>query len=168
MKIKKIILPLLFIIAVIVLDQAVKLWCVNNLKHISTIPIIQDVFHLTYAENTGMAFSLFSGQRWPLVVISIIAIGAIVFLLFKNYFETELGRWAAYCIIGGAIGNLIDRIMYGFVVDLFDFRLINFAIFNVADTFVCIGGGLFILYVIIMIRKEKLQGDIDNTDSTEG
>lgn len=163
MKNKKYILPVLFIIAVIALDQIVKYWAVEKLFPLGTIPLIEDVFHLTYAENTGMAFSMFSGQRWPLVIISSIAIIAIIVMLFKNYFETELGRWAAYFIIAGAIGNLIDRIRYGFVVDLFDFRLINFAIFNVADTFVCIGGGLFILYVILLLRKEK-----KDRDSSEG
>ncbi len=158
-------LPILFIAASVALDQLVKYWTTEKLYYVGTVPIIENVFHLTYAENTGMAFSLFSGQRWPLVIISVAAIAAIIVMLFKNYFETALGRWGAYFVIAGAIGNLIDRIRYGFVVDLFDFRLINFAIFNVADVFVCVGGGLFVLYVIIMCRKEQLK---NGDNSTEG
>ncbi|NLD86795.1 MAG: signal peptidase II [Clostridiales bacterium] len=163
-----VILPAVYIIAIIVLDRITKLWASSYLSNVGTIPIIQDVLHLTYAENTGMAFSLFSGKRFILVVLSILAVIAIIWLLRQDYFDTALGKWAAYTVIGGAIGNLIDRIVYGFVVDMIDVRIINFAIFNVADSFVCIGGGMFILYVILEWRREsKRKHNNDDTEARE-
>ncbi len=96
------------------------------------------MFSLTYAHNNGAALNMFAGARWLLVGVTVLALAAIVYTFAKGWFETELGRWAAYFVVAGAMGNFIDRALRagGVVVDLFYIELINFPIFNVADTLV--------------------------------
>ena len=152
-------LAILFIAAVIGLDQLSKYWAVTRLASRVTIPIIEDVFHLTYAENRGAAFSMLEDSRWFLIIVTTIAMLFILFALMKKWIDGPLAHWASYSILAGGIGNLIDRVVNGYVVDMFDFRLINFAIFNVADVFICIGGGLLALYLVrelyITAKAEK-------------
>jgi signal peptidase II len=132
---------IIIMVAVAAFDQLTKLYAVYSLAKVTTVPIIPNVFHLTYVENTGAAFSTFSGQQTFLIVITIIFILALGYLFAvlpkdRRYFNVNL---ALAFIIGGALGNLIDRIRLNYVVDFFDFRVIGFAIFNVADSFVVIG-----------------------------
>lgn len=150
------ILAILFIIAVIGLDQLSKYWAVTRLASHSTIPIIENVFHLTYAENRGAAFSMLTDSRWFLIIVTVLAMILVAAALWRKWIDGPIAHWGGYCIIAGGIGNLIDRVVNGYVVDMFDFRLINFAIFNVADIFICVGGGLFMLYLVLeMIAAEK-------------
>lgn len=142
--------PIAFIIAVIIADQAVKYWAVNSLSLVDTIPVIKDVFHLTYAENRGAAFSMLSGKRWFFIFITVAAIVFIIYLLKKKTFDSKVFRIGSYMVIGGAIGNLIDRTVHGFVVDLFDFCLINFPVFNIADIFLTCGGALWIIHLLFI------------------
>ena len=142
-------LCILIILIGIGIDQLSKLYAVKVLATLTTMPIIPNVFHLTYIENDGAAFSIFSGKQTFLIIITIIAIVIIGIILFaipkkKKYFLTN---FAFSLILSGAIGNLIDRIRFNYVVDFFDFRLIGFAIFNIADCFVVIGCFLLILAI---------------------
>jgi len=146
------ILAAIFIVAVIALDQLSKYWAVVRLAPRVTIPIIEDVFHLTYAENRGAAFSMMWDSRWFLIIVTSLAMLFVIVAVWKKWIDGAIARWGSYCIIAGGIGNLIDRVVNGYVVDMFDFRLINFAIFNIADIFICTGGGLFILYLLLEMR----------------
>lgn len=149
---------ILIIIGITVLDKASKIIAASNLANISTIPIIKNVFHLTYAENTGMAFSMLSGNPLLLGSISILFIGVLSYYFYKEYKKDKTNKLlftSLSFIIGGALGNLVDRLFLGYVVDMFDFRLINFAIFNVADIFICIGGFLLILSVLLEPDEKK-------------
>jgi len=152
-----------FILSIIIADQAVKSWALNYLSEVDTIPLIKDVFHLTYAENTGAAFSILSGKRWFFIIMTVVTVIVIAYLLKKGFFKGRLAAAACCMVIGGAIGNLIDRIVHGFVVDLFDFCLINFPIFNVADIFLTVGGGLWIVYFLFIdqtfLKKEGSESD---------
>jgi len=150
-----ILLSVLFVLAGIGLDRVVKLWAEMTLKPIGSIPVWDGVFRLTYAENTGAAFSFFRGQRWFLVAVTGVVLAALIFALLTKRLPAGLARWGGLCVVSGEIGNLIDRVTRGYVIDMFDFYLINFAIFNVADVLVCVGGGLFALWVIIGMVKEK-------------
>lgn len=148
-------LNMLFIAAIIILDQLVKFWAVMVLKPIHTIPLIDGVFHLTYAENFGAAFSIFEGKRWFFIAISVVLIIGIVFWLYSHRQSMyPMCRWALVMITGGAVGNLIDRIRFGFVVDMFDFRLINYPIFNIADCFVVIGTAVLCCYILFIDGKK--------------
>ena len=94
-----------------------------------TIPLIDGVFHLTYIENRGAAFSLFAqfDSRWIFVVLAIVITVAIFTAIYKNMLQTQLGCWSLILVAAGALGNAIDRVAHGFVVDMFDFRLISFS-----------------------------------------
>lgn len=135
-------------------DQITKYLTILFLKPIDTLPIIKDVIHLTYVENTGAAFGMLKNQRWLFMVVSSVAIIALLIYLFKKKTQPKLENLAIAFIVGGGIGNMIDRIFLGYVVDMIDFRLINFAVFNVADSFVCVGAGLLMLYVILSTVQE--------------
>ncbi len=131
-------------------DQLIKYLVLESLTKVATLPLIEGVLHLTYVENRGAAFGIFQGQRWILIgVTGVVLLAAIVFLLSGKLTE-RLMIWGVALIISGGIGNLIDRIARGFVVDYVDFRLINFYVFNLADACVCIGVGLVILYILII------------------
>lgn len=146
----------LIVLFIIILDQVSKLLAVNYVKSQISIPLVENVFHLTYAENTGAAFSILSNKIPLLSIITTIFIMALIIYLYKlvskeNSFQ--LFTLSLAFIIGGALGNLIDRIRIGYVVDFFDFRLINFAVFNVADCFIVVGSILLILLIIIDEKK---------------
>lgn len=136
------------------LDQLTKYLTILFLKPVDTLPIIEDVLHLTYVENTGAAFGMMKDQRWLFMIVSTVAIIALLIYLFKKKTQPKLENLAIAFIVGGGIGNMIDRVLLGYVVDMIDFRLINFAVFNVADSFVCVGAGLLMLYIILSGVKE--------------
>lgn len=144
------------ILLMIAADQAVKYWAFTSLQAQQTIPLIENVFHLTYIENRGAAFSLFAqfDSRWIFVVLAVAITIAIFSVIRKNLIQTKLGCWSLVMVAAGALGNAIDRVIRGFVVDMFDFRLIHFPVFNVADIFICVGGVLFILYFMFQ-HKDK-------------
>ena len=148
-------LPILAIVLMVAIDQLVKYWAATALKAVGTIPVIQNAFHLTYLENRGAAFSILQDKIWFFVVLTGVVLGAMAYALHKGTIKTALGQWSLYIIAGGAVGNLIDRVLRGYVVDLFDFRLIHFPVFNVADIFVCIGGALFVYYFLFQHDKAE-------------
>lgn len=144
------------ILLMIAADQAVKYWAFTSLQPQNSIPIIENVFHLTYIENRGAAFSLFArfDSRWIFVALAVVITIAIFSVMRKALIQTKLGCWSLVTVAAGALGNAIDRVIRGFVVDMFDFRLIHFPVFNVADIFICVGGVLFILYFMFQ-HKDK-------------
>lgn len=150
-------LQFLLVIFIIALDQITKYLAKVYIKPLDTqsIPIIRDVFHLTYTQNTGAAFSILQNQRWIFITLTIIFIIFAVYYLIKHKNDNLLLRIALSMVLAGAVGNLIDRIWLGYVVDFFDFRLINFAIFNIADTSVVIGSILLAYYLLFIAGKEK-------------
>ena len=141
---------------VVAADQVTKALAVKFLQPIDTIPIIKDALHLTYAENKGAAFGILADSRWVFMSISTVAILALLFSLYAGFMRGGLTlSTISICLIaGGGIGNMIDRTALGYVVDFIDFRLIDFAIFNVADSAVCVGAGLLMLSVVLDIIKE--------------
>ena len=140
--------------AVIVFDRVVKKLVVSNMVPWETIPVIEDIFHFTYVQNRGAAFSMWQGQ-WIILIgfpLAAIAVGLILIYLKRNKWD-KLMLTSVAMICGGGLGNLIDRIMLGYVVDLFDFRV--FPVFNIADIFICVGCGLMILVVLFYERKNS-------------
>ncbi|MDF5739911.1 MULTISPECIES: signal peptidase II [unclassified Nostoc] len=121
------------------LDQITKYWVVQTFSLGQTLPLLSGIFHLTYVTNTGAAFSLLSGKvewlRWLSLGVSLVLVVLALFGPTLNLWD-QLGYGL---ILGGAMGNGIDRFILGYVVDFLDFRLINFAVFNVADSFISIG-----------------------------
>ena len=154
------------ILLTVVLDQITKYLTVFYLKPIDTLPIIKDVIHLTYVENPGAAFGMMKNSRWLFMTVSTVAIVGLLVYLFKKKSHSKLENISLAFIIGGGIGNMIDRVALGYVVDMIDFRLINFAVFNVADSFVCVGAGLLMIYIIrVCIAEYKAQPTVAQTDT---
>ncbi len=122
---------------------------IDCLKNAASYPVIQDVLHLTYVENRGAAFGMLKDERWLFMAISTFAIVImfIYLIVFRKRLSPLLGASLAL-IIGGGIGNMIDRVAYGFVVDYIDFTIINFWVFNFADMCVCIGAALLLISVL--------------------
>ncbi|HZK10551.1 MAG TPA: signal peptidase II [Clostridia bacterium] len=144
------------ILGIIVLDRISKVLAVRFLQEAS-LALWENVFHLTYIENTGAAFSLFKGHTLALGIFSLIMVALLSYFLYKRKKEGGglLEQTALAFIIGGAVGNLYDRLILGYVIDYFDFRLINFAVFNVADSFITVGAGLILLSIFLEEKKEK-------------
>ncbi len=168
----------LAIIAVTVfLDQITKYLTILYLKPIDTQPLWEGVLHLTYVENTGAAFGMMKDSRWIFMITSTAAIvGILGYMIYRVYIKKSRMPWmealSLSFIVGGGIGNMIDRTLLGYVVDMIDFRLINFAVFNVADSFVCVGAGLMVLYLILEMVKEskaeKAKKAAEAVESAEG
>ncbi len=150
-------LAIYFIISglLIGLDQWVKWWIVNDLSLRETKNLIPDVLSLNHIRNTGAAWSMLEGKMWLFAIITIIAVIVVVTLMIKN--QRKGSRWLMIglsLILAGAIGNFIDRVRLGYVVDMFQTDFMNFPIFNVADiTLVC--GVVCILIYIILDEKEQ-------------
>lgn len=142
------------IIAGITLDQITKFLTVSFLKPIGSFPIIQDVLHFTYATNDGCAFGMLDNAPWIFNTVSIVTVVFVSLYLYLGYSQNRLYSVSLSMIAAGGIGNLIDRLSLGYVVDFIDFTIINFAIFNVADCLVCIGAGLVMLALVLDIIKE--------------
>ena len=138
------------------LDQLFKYLAIVYLSNdILTYPIIQDVFHLTYVENRGAAFSILEGKQFFLVGLTSAILIAICVIVLMGKVKSKFLLVAASLIIGGGFGNLVDRIFRGFVVDYLDFRIINFAVFNLADCCVVIGTGLIMIYILFIDGKKN-------------
>lgn len=139
----------------VALDQWVKWWIVNDLSLGETKTLIPGVLSLNYIRNTGAAWSMLEGKMWFFVIITVVAVIVVVTLMVKN--RKQGNRWlltGLSFILAGAIGNFIDRVRLGYVVDMFQTDFMNFPIFNVADmTLVC--GVIFILIYIILDEKEQ-------------
>ncbi len=140
----------------VILDQITKFLAVRFLKPISTFPLIEDVLHFTFLKNSGAAFGMLSNHRWIFMSVSAVAIITLSVFLYMRKAPSLIHAIAISGIISGGIGNMIDRIALGYVIDFIDVRLINFAIFNVADSFVTVSSiGLIILLVIDIIKEAK-------------
>lgn len=147
---RKVTVPIV-IVALIALDQWFKFEIVKNIQLGEVKPFIPKIVSLTYLRNTGAAFSILENQQWLFAVITLVVIGAAIWYLSKHI-KGSVWLLSALClIIAGGIGNFIDRMRQGFVVDMFQLDFINFAIFNVADSYLTIG----VLVLIVMMLKEE-------------
>lgn len=144
-------------IVVLALDQWSKVWIVNTLAEAGDIPVIDGVLHWHYAENTGAAFSIMNNVDWFPVLVAIIAglvsIFALIYVFTRKYKMHLLEIISIGMIIGGAIGNQIDRLRFGYVLDFIYVKLINFAIFNIADAALVVGAILLSVYILFMHDK---------------
>lgn len=138
----------------VIIDQVSKIIVINNLTNNKSVEVIKSFFYLTYTNNTGAAFSILTGKRILLILVSLIVIGILIYYIKKTKIEKKINKIALSLVIGGSIGNLIDRIIKGAVIDFLDFKIFgyNYPIFNLADTFIVLG--VFLL-LIGMFRKEE-------------
>lgn len=140
----------------VAVDYFVKYAVTSHMSLGQSIPVFENVFHITYVQNTGAAFSIFSGKMTFLTIITaLVLLGIIIFIAVKRP-QSKIVLLSLTMIFAGGCGNMIDRISKGYVVDMFDFRLINFAVFNAADVFVVCGCILLVIHSIFFdINGEK-------------
>jgi signal peptidase II len=141
------------IIGSVILDQISKYLAVMHLKPMGECPLLPGILQLRYVENTGAAFGILKGQRWLFILLSTLLIAVLVYILirYRNRISRLLGLSLAM-IVGGGIGNQIDRLFVGYVVDFFEVLFVDFAVFNVADCFVTVGTALAILSLLLFDR----------------
>ena len=150
---RKITIPLT-IGLLIILDQLVKWAVVSNIKLGEVKGFIPSIMSLTYLQNTGAAFSMLENQQWLFTIITLLVIGGAIWYLIKNIKGSFWLISGLTLIIAGGLGNFIDRLRQGFVVDMFQVDFINFAVFNVADTYLTFG----VLIMLLDIIKEETNG----------
>ncbi len=155
-------------ILLVLADQFTKLWVVEELSINSSIVLIPDFFSLTHVRNTGAAFGILSNQRWIFMVFTAIVIVAVVIALCSGKVKNHWGVFSLSLIIGGGIGNMIDRIFLGEVVDFFAFNFwgYQFAVFNVADVFVCVGTVILAFYIFLSKDFNDQKESKEPTDGT--
>ena len=152
------IITVLLIIATVVLDQVSKMLVVANMELYQSIDVIPGIFRFTYIHNYGAAFGSMAGSRWIFMILSTVAIIAMLVFIFWKKPQSKLLLSALILIVGGGIGNMIDRVFLGYVVDFLDFCAFPnlwMWVFNVADACVCIGAGMLALWMILDIIKDE-------------
>ena len=148
------ILMLLFVALAVAADQLSKLWVLKTIPLHSQIDAIPGLFHLTYVQNTGAAFSSFQGQRWLFALIFVIFTAAVIWEFSKKRLPfTRFERWCIVAVFAGGLGNMIDRIRLGYVVDMICVDFMNFPVFNVADCFITCGC-IAMMVSLVFFNKE--------------
>ena len=144
--------------ALVALDQFVKLQVMTHIPVGEHVPFLPYLVDLTYVRNTGAAFSIFSEHTWILAGISLVMCVLLGWCLWKGIpFQKPLGRLTVTLLLAGAVGNLIDRAFRGYVVDMFNVLFMDFAVFNVADICIVVGGfAAFAYYVLFASKLEEL------------
>ncbi len=140
------------IVAVIalIIDQAVKYWTTANIVlNTGTKDFIPGFIRLTNIHNTGAAFSILEGARWFFVILCILFVALIVYVLITDIISAPVARWMAVLVMAGAVGNCIDRLICGYVVDMLEFEFMNFPVFNIADIYITVGGLLFVIFTLL-------------------
>lgn len=144
-------------------DQITKLLVSSNFEVGESLHIIDGVLDFTYVQNRGAAFGMFADQRWIFLIATVVLLAVIIIFWAKGYITHFTGTISAVLIIAGGVGNMIDRVMLGYVVDFIDISpLFNFAVFNVADCCVCVGAVFLAIYILFFmddkksVKKEKI------------
>ena len=139
----------IFAAGIIAADQLSKLWVVQEIQMYEQVPAIQGLFHLTHVHNYGAAWSSFQGMIWLFALIFGIFTLAIIWeFLTKKMGFTTLERWCIAAVWGGGMGNMIDRLRLGYVVDMIEVDFMSFPVFNVADCFITCGCILLMLHLV--------------------
>ena len=149
------------IAGILLVDQLVKYVVRSHMYVGETIPVIQNVFHLTYVRNTGAAFNLFEGMSLFLQIVTLIALIFAVWFMEKHLQRHWTLPLSMIMIISGGAGNLLDRVMLGYVTDLFEFKLIHFPVFNVADIAICTGCFILVLYTFVFDRPAEEKENVN-------
>lgn len=163
---------MLYLIAallILIADQALKYYVTLNIPlDEGVVAFIPHIMSLVHYRNTGAAFSMLSGggARWAFVVLAVAFTAATIYIILHRTIKSPMINWAMVLVSAGAVGNAIDRAFYGFVVDMFRTDFMNFAIFNIADIFICIGG-FFLCLGILLMPDDKKKDEQPQTEETE-
>ena len=145
-------------LVLIALDQAAKFIARKFLLGAGSVGFIKYIMDFVYVENRGAAFGMMQDTRWFLIAVTLLVLVALLIYVIKNKSKTPLFLSASALIFAGGIGNLIDRIAFGYVTDFFHFLFMDFPCFNIADICVCVGGALMVIYILF---SENIRGETD-------
>ena len=144
----------LFALGAVAADQWTKYLVVKNISLYDTVEAIPGLFHWTYVQNTGAAFSSMSGMRWLFVAIFAVLTVAVLYEYFKKPLPfTRLERWCIAAVYAGGLGNIVDRVRLGYVVDMVEVEFMNFAVFNLADVFITVGAIALMISLVFFNKK---------------
>lgn len=147
----------------LIADQALKYWVTANIELNGGFkPLIPGFIRLSNIHNSGAAFSFLEGARWLFVVLCVIFVAAVIWLLIKRIIATPGARWSAVFIMAGALGNCIDRVISGYVVDMLEFEFVRFPVFNLADIFITVGA---IAFCICLLVEKPVAADGNAADA---
>ena len=154
---------------VVALDQAVKYWVANTLFGTDIVKFIPGVISLVNVHNDGAAFSFLSGgnARIYFIIITVVFVILVILALATNFISGKLSRWCLVMIAAGGVGNLIDRVMFGYVQDMFKVELFDFAVFNVADAFITVFAIIFVFAMIFEPQPSDEEFEDDDEDEEE-
>lgn len=158
----------LLAVALVAVDQLVKFLVRTYIPLYGSLPFIPHVVELTYFQNTGAAFSILSEHTWVLTLVSAVVAAVILIALLKKLVRHPFGVLTLTVILAGAVGNLIDRVLFGYVTDMFNVLFMHFAVFNVADICVVLGGIAFCIYFLFFYDKLEKKGPQDESHPTDG
>lgn len=147
-------LYLLISVVVVALDQWLKYYIHTNFAVGQTKTVIPGILSFNYLRNNGAAWNIFSGQMWLFYIITIIAIAVVLYYLFNPKYKSKLFDTGLALVLGGIIGNFIDRVRLHYVIDMFQLDFINFNIFNIADSAITVGIILVFIYLIFFEDKK--------------
>ena len=151
---KKLLKYLLLIAGIVIADQITKLLVVANIPLHTDIPFLPGILSLTYTQNIGAAWSMFPGQQWLFASVFVVLTVLLLVEFFKKPLPfTALERWLIAAVYGGGLGNMIDRIRLGYVVDMIQTDFMNFPVFNVADCFISCGCIALIVHLIFFNKE---------------
>ena len=159
---------LLTILLCVAADQAVKYYVVTHLALYESAPLLPGLVELYYIRNTGGGFSILSGHTWLLTLLTAAVMVVVAVLLVRRTFPHPLAMWTLTAILGGGLGNLIDRVRLGYVVDMFNFQFMRYPVFNVADILVVCGTIGFAAYYLLLhdrVAKKETDHGTDQPDA---
>lgn len=156
----------IFAILLVAVDQLTKYLVRAHIPLGGHMPFIPHVLELTYVQNTGAAFSLFSEHTWLLALFSLLVVAVLTVVLLKKVITHPLGVVPLTAVIAGGVGNLIDRVAFGYVTDMFNTLFMNFAVFNVADICITVGGAATVVYMLFLYDKYE-QKETPGHDGTD-
>jgi len=137
---------------ILIFDQFTKYLVIVNFTPGQSIPALPPVMYFTYVQNTGAAFGFLKGQQTLFIVLSVLIIIWITRELLTKSMQSKIMLWGCSFVLGGAVGNLIDRLRFGYVVDFIDFRV--WPVFNIADSAITVGIALLMAYTMVMMRRK--------------
>ena len=149
------------IVLIIAFDQITKYLAEAQLTGGKIVTFIPGVVQFRYARNTGMAFSLFSGARWFFVALTVVVCAGVLWYMFKDKCHSLWMYWSLGVVVSGGLGNLIDRVRFGYVVDFIEPTFMNFAVFNIADSAVTLGAISLVIYLVCDLFKSKKEEKAD-------
>ncbi len=162
----------LFVALIVILDQISKFFVVRDISLGQIIPCLDGVFHLTYVENYGAAFSILQGQKWFFILVFAAFVVLLIWVKRKNIIPfSKIEWWFVAAILGGGLGNIIDRLFRGFVVDMIAVEFVSFPVFNVADCFITCGAIGLIVHLLFFNKdfwkEDKKEGAEEEAPENE-